>query len=349
MQKINKNEIINKHSLFLLKKYSGKRKSKTNYYSYIKRNNSLLKNYNNKKILTSIRQKSFLNNTKFQSYLLNFTNKSKIENNEKDFDNSFIMMTSYPTKKNGFNKSTLKILKDLFPNMSELNIYSNYPLYPFDNNEKIYNSYQLIKNEGKKENLKKKIMDFYKKNIFRQDSQNKMTKRIIISDDNEEKNKSNGKFFNNIYINDMYLTKKAKEDSKLSQKNISFHYEDLPLKIINLNIYNNNTNKEKGKTKLIKTKKNSFNDIFKNKEINKYFNSDQPFPIINIKKENSYKYIKILKNLKEKDCVNKNKISYSLTPQVNNIQSVFSRNNKITYENSNLKIYEEKATYTNED
>jgi hypothetical protein len=369
MQKIKKNEIINKQSLFLLKKIDNRRSkksNKSNYYSYL-RNESVMKNNSIKKLL-SFRNKSFLNKSKFQSNLLNIGNISKIENksNKSNKSNNSYIMTSYPSKKSKTNKMNLKVLKKLFPNISELSIYSNFPLYPFENNDKAYNSHHIIKNESKKVNLKKNIFEFYIKNIFRQDYQNKLSKRIIFNDDIEEKNKSYGKYFNKTNLNNLnYIKRTREENSKSSNKNIHSNLDDnYPLKITNFKYYNNNNinnsnnrsnankdNKDNKKSKLVKVNKKSLNDIFKNKEINKYFNSEKIFPIINSKKENNYKYIKILKNIKEKnECfTSDNKINYNFSPQNNNIQSILSRNNRKLYEELNKKKYEEKGTDTSQD
>ena len=366
MKKIDINERLSIKSLFLLNKSNTGRNNKSTYLKHINNNISLFKKDNQKKIV-NFRNKSFLNNSKFQSYLLNIGHKSynnnysKIENKLNFSNNHSVILTSSSNQNivnNNNNNNNFKILKKLFPNLSELNIYSNFPLYPFSNNERKYNSYDLIKKEYKN-NIKKKIYNYYTKNIYKPepDKSKLLSKEINNLDNSEEKSISYDKNINNAFIKHWKFIQKKNENNKLSKKDIKKYFEDnLPLKITKLNLLNNKLNKQ---IQVNSSNQNSFVNIFKNKEINKYFTSSKPFPNINIKKENSFKLIKIPKN---KTFFNKGNMfmdynterinninNYTFSQQFNNIQSILSRNKKNSYEESNKVKYEEKGTDTNEE
>ena len=47
------------------------------------------------------------------------------------------MVLNHEANKSSINlgKNNYRILKEIFPNLSELNLYSYYPLYPFNNDD----------------------------------------------------------------------------------------------------------------------------------------------------------------------------------------------------------------------
>ena len=365
MKKINNNGILYKKSVLLLKNTNSERNNNTTYLSHLNNNINIIKNNEPHKLSQF---KDDLNNTQLQSYLFNLgktlynNNNFKIEKKQKFKDKTSLYMTSHPDIKCRYNKNNLRILKELFPNLSELNIYSNFPLYPFNNKQKIYNN-NIIRKIHKKYNIKKKIYNhYYKKSILNPDKPSILPIEIYNSDCNEEKNKSNDKNLNlnNLFIRHWKFIRNKKERNNLSKNKIQNYFEEnIPLKITKINLSNSNkANKVNKNNQDSFFNKNSFIDIFKNKEISKYFNNRRPFPDIINKNENNYKSVKISKNksfMNEKNnflnynsekIINNN--NYSFSQQINKIQSISSRNKNKSYMDLNREKYEGKIRDTND-
>ena len=253
MKKIKNNGIFYKKSVLLLKIGNSERNNNTTYLSHFNNNINIIKN--NKQLKLS-QFKDDLNNTQLQSYLLNLgktlynNNNLEIKKKQKFKDKTSLYMTSHPDIKCKYNKNNLRILKELFPNLSELNIYSNFPLYSFNNNQNIYNN-NIIRNINKKYNVKKNVYNhYYKKSILNPDKQSILPIYIYNSDDNEEKNKSNDKNINlnNLFIRHWKFIKNKKERNNLSKNKIQNYFkENIPLitnypflYYLKSNIYNNN-------------------------------------------------------------------------------------------------------------
>ena len=361
MKKIKKNEILNKNSLFLLNNPNNI--ANTSYLSYLKSNINIIKEMKStKKIL--FRNTNFLKHSKLQSYLLrlgylSYENNSKIKKKSKlknlqEVNSTFKTPLQETKNKSTTNlsKNNYRILKGIFPNLSEIKLYSNFPLYPF--NEKDYNNDKLIKREKKNSNIKKKIYNYYCKKVDDDIINTNIISDDIINDKGEKNNPSN--------INKLNLIKNKNENNNLSRKSIKSYLEgSFPLKITKVNL-NNKYIFLKNESKNLN--KNPIADIFKNKEINKYLKIRKILPNINNKEGNNYKFVKIKKNnsfvnsnltndfMNNINSVNfgkdySNGNNYSFSHQTIKIKSVISRNKIASYKNN--KIYEDKGTDTNED
>ena len=365
MKKLKTDELLNKKSLFLLNNYYNNMHNKTtSFLSYLNNN---LDNKKKKKVkkIYYFRNTNFLNHSKLQSYLLKVGHSSydnnlniNIKKNTKikflkDYNSELEKIYSENSKRNTeLRKKNIKILKEIFPNLSELSLYSNFPLYPFNDDEKKYNSKILIEKENKSRDIRKKIYNYYyKKSKVKNDKLNIMPNDIINFSDNdkEEKNKYGE---NNLNIKQWKF-----QNNNLSRKNIKFYFEqNLPLRITKINLLNNKL-REQNKGSYLN--KNSFINIFKNKEISKFFKTNKIFPNINHKKENNYYKSVIIK--KNKSYINdSNKLvndldknmninNFSFSYQANEIQSIISRNKINSFKEINKKIYEDKGTETNEE
>ena len=370
MKKLKKDELVNKKSLFLLNNYYNNNKNNmpnktTSFLSYLNNNIDNIKKKKAKKIYY-FRNTNFLNSSKLQSYLLklghsSYDNNLIIKKNTKlnilkDYNSGFEKIYPETNKSNSeLRKKNYKVLKEIFPNLSELSLYSNFPLYPFNDDEKKYNSKALIKKENKTKDIKKKIYNYYyRKSKFNNDKLNIIPNDIINFSDSfkEDKNKNED---NNPNSN----TKPWKfQNNNLSRKNIKFYFEQqkLPLRITKINVLHNKF-RENNKGNYLN--KNSFINIFKNKEISKFIKINKAFPNISRKKENNhYKSVIIKKNKSYIDDSNKlvndsnknmNLNNFSFSYQANEIQSIISRNKINSFKDINKKIYEDKGTETNEE
>ena len=354
MKKIKKNEMLKKNPLFLLN--NSNKNNNTTYLSFLKNHiNIQSKNKENRK--SYFRNSNSIKHSQLQTYLLrlgylsyeknsNIKSKSKLKNLN-DTNASKTPFQGINNNSTKLSKRNYRILKEIFPNLSEIKLYSNFPLYPFT--EKDYNK-KIIKKQKKNIDIKKKIYNFY----CRKDDIDDLDLKIVPDDINnaidnhkEEKTKSSNfnqfKFIQNKRIN-----------MNLSRKNIkSYLEENLPLKIAKFNL---NKKFIFPKNEVNNLNKNTFIDIFKNEEIIKYFKIENLLPNVNQKEDNNYKFVKIKKNnsfVNSNNCVNNNKSekatkkkNYSFSHQTIKIKSVLSRNKIISYKN-NIK-YEDKGTNTNE-
>ncbi len=221
------------------------------------------------------------------------------------------------------NQNNIKILKKIFPNIEELNLYSNIPLFPFNKTNN--------RNKRNKNNLKKEIYDYYYKN------------KVFITN-NFDYNLSQYTL-NNKNINN----KKIKKSSSTYEKKIN-NTETTNNKKPSVNIKNYNLHKIHIK------------EFFRNKEINKYFDIKQNLPNIYKKNENIFKSLKLSKNNNNFHKIKSITISdnqgdksqnyYKYTEYNNKIESVLSRTkikSSDEIKNYNYKTYRyvDKATNTN--
>jgi hypothetical protein len=244
-----------------------------------------------------------------------------------------------------------KILKELFPNIRELFLYSNIPLMPFNSDDK--NS-RVIKNA--RSDLKKVIYNYYSKggsinpsnfNVFSKYISDSINNKDVTKNKSEEKNSS---LFHNKYL------------KHIKKKNFLKHKMNNSLKINKLIKLNSFISDKINKIFTVKKYDNlQYNNLtVRNKYIKTKYN--QFFPDINDSKNGSYyKSIKIPKNttfsneknnyinnLYENDCEN-NKYSYSI--KTDKIQSLILRNKLNSLEEANKEKYEnhkymDKATNT---
>ena len=187
MKKLKKNEVLNKKSLFILNKSSNEKYNETStFLSYI---NDNLGQINNKtKKINFFRNTSFLKHSKFQSNLLKFEHTSYSRNRNKKASNLNntnnilrIPRFDFNNDLTDINKNNYRLLKGIFPNLSELNLYSNFPLFLFSNEEKQYNSKIIMRNYNKynkKNEIKKKIYNYYYKKSKQNDSDNNKEDKI---------------------------------------------------------------------------------------------------------------------------------------------------------------------------
>ena len=350
MKKLKKNEVLNKKSLFLLNKSSNEKYNETTtFLSYINDNLGKTKKIN------YFRNTSFLKHSKLQSNLLKFEhasygrNKNKKISNLKD-TNNFLKIPRIDINNNStdINKKNYRLLKGIFPNLSELNLYSNFPLFLFGNEEKKYNSRFLLKKYDKynnKKEIKKKIYNYYYKKSKQNDSDN----------NKEDKIKSYEKNIKDPFIRNLKFKQNERDFSNLSKKYIKFYLQrNLPIKVNKLNLLNNKYSEFKKESNL---SRNTSIDIFENKEINKYIKNNKIVPNMHNKNTNNYKSVKIKKNISFVKIINNNFLNYnsdkedlnnSFLHNDNPIQSILSRNKKKSFKEKN-KIYEDKETDTNEE
>ena len=371
MKNIKKNEIMNKKVLFLLNNTNNIKKNKTSYLSFI--TNDFSKNYKSKNnfqfrnipFLNRINQRFFhlysIEHTshdeklkKFKNNYSSNTNSIFLTNNQNDFNNPNNINTTRRENKNNYT-----LLKKLFPNLEELNLYSNIPLCPFNNDEN-------NKNYNRKDELKKRIYNYYhKKTRLKPNKLNVFPKELLNYSSNinyDEKNKTYEPNMKDIFFKHLKFIKNKNSKLRFEGKSHKFINEktsNLKPTIINFN------NKYVIQNKKIHINRKNFfsNNIFKNKEIKKYF-SNTIFPnIYNQNSKNNYKSIKIYKNrsyikstdnLLEHNSINELELSNNSLShhQFDKIQSLISRNkNKFIKKtnrnksNSNIK-FEEKGTNT---
>lgn len=303
-----------------------------NYFKVKKHNSYLIPNlHNNKKIKTILnydkKETSEPTEEKYEKYFndnyLPKRRKKKFlnmkNNNNKTFITSNQEMKTVRKETNFqiyHNRNNIKILKKIFPNIDELNLYSNIPLYPFNKENK---------NNRNKKNLKKEIYDYYYKNkAFKTNSNNYDLSHFTLDD--KTRNKKIKK--SNTYVKYIHNTNKSKSTNN---KNLSV-----------------NT-----KNKNINLQKNRINEFFRNKEIIKYFSDKENLPNIYKKNENKFKTLKISKNKNDPYTIknitvtddNKNNIYqnyYNYTEYNNKIESILSRAKIKTSDeirDNNYKIY----------
>ena len=345
MKKNKKYEFLNnKISFFHKNNYNSL--LNTTYLTYI--NNDISKNNKSKQIsyfINNYDNKNYSKNTKLYKYLSNTKNisfnkmtykpqlkKLNIKNIKSIFnDDKSKNSTSLDYHKISYNnKNNSRNIKKIFPYPDIRKLFSKIPLIPFLN----INS---DKNKNNNDEFRKKIIDFY---YNKNNNLNLLPKEMINkieNDKNKEKNKSNN-IDKNIEYNQIYL----KTDT-LSKKRIKNFIRKRMFNSINnagrsylVNIKNNKRNKDK----------KSFNNIFSNLEIKKYFNTNQEFPYIyqNEKEKNDYKSI-ISKNKSFNNEINnlffENDITinnYSFSNQNYKIKSIASKNkyNSISEENNKI-------------
>jgi len=365
MKEIKSNEILNIKSLFLLNKPTSYNLNKSSNLLHLINYKNIRKNRKKKKP-TCFRNTDLLNSSKLQSYLLklghsSYDNNLNIKKKQKNKNTTF-MVLNHEANKSSINlgKNNYRILKEIFPNLSELNLYSYYPLYPFNNDdEKKYNSKILIKKENKKNDIKNKN-NYYKKDILNSEKL-EIIYNEILNNINNMKEEKKEKIEKDIFVKHLNFIQKKNEKNNLSRKNIKYYLEEnLPLKITKINLSNNRFIKKK---KEINLDKISFGNILKNKEINKCLkNNYKYFPNINNKNDDDskyYKFIRIQKNRSFSNCLNNFMISnsekdininnYSFSHQNNIIQSIISRNKINSNNQNNKKNFEEKGTDMNDD
>jgi len=359
------NNTINKKEIWKLNNIDS-----SNFKTFFNKSSTILTNHKLNK-LRNIRNKTVLNHFKLNKEI------SKLENisGNNDYNNSpkristlkknnttFLTSTSLykinnhrllDSNKIPQNSSNNKILKELFPNIKELYLYSNIPLIPFNNEDENKSS---IKN--KRSDLKKMIYNYYSKgssinpshfNVFSKYISDSINNNEVTKNKSEEKDSS---LFHNKYLKHI----KKKNMLKLKMKN--------SLKSHKLTKLNSFTNDKMNKIFMVKNYDNLEYDYLtvRNKGIKTKYN--QFFPDINDSKNGSYyKSIKITKNTtfsnEKNNYINNlyendfkvNKYSYSI--KADKIQSMILRNKLNSLEETNKEKYEnhkymDKATNSND-
>jgi len=340
----------------------------SNFKTFFNKSSTIITTNRKLNNLKNLRNKTVLNHVKLNKELLKLENisgndaynSSKKNSILKKNNTTFLTSTSIykinnhrilDSHKMPQNLSNNKILKELFPNIRELYLYSNIPLVPFNNDDKNSN---VIKNG--RTDLKKMIYKYYSKggsinpsnfNVFSKYISDNINNKEVTKNKSQEKNSN---LFHNNYLKHI----KKKNILKLKMKN--------SLKSHKLTKLNSFISDKINKIFIVKKFDNLENDYLtlRNKDIKTKYN--QFFPDINDSKNGSYyKSIKIPKNttfskeknnfinnLYENDFEN-NKYSYSI--KTDKIQSMILRNklnsievaNKEKYENHK---YKDKATNT---
>jgi hypothetical protein len=360
-----RNYLFSDHSIHKKEIKKSNNIDSSNFKTFFNKSSTRLKNHklNN---LKNLRNKTVLNHVKLNKELLKlekisgnnpYNNSPKRISILKKNNTTFLTSTSLYKINNhrildsnkmpqDFTKN--KILKELFPNIRELFLYSNIPLMPFNSDDK--NS-RVIKNG--RSDLKKVIYNYYSKggsinpsnfNVFSKYISDSINKKEVTKNKSEEKNSS---LFHNKYLEHI----KKKKMLKLKKNNSLKRSKLTKLNSFNIDKIN--------KIFIVKKCGNSEYDnlTVRNKDSKTKYN--QLFPDINDSKNGSYyKSIKIPKNttfsnvkndyinnLYEKDFEN-NKYSYSI--KTDKIKSMILRNkleeaNKEKYENHK---YIDKATNT---
>ena len=340
----------------------------SNFKTFFNKSSTILTNHKLNK-LKNLRNKTVLNHVNLNRELLKlekisgngvYNNSSKKNSILKKNNTTFLTSSSiYKINNHRFldsnkmpqNFSNNKILKELFPNIRELFLYSNIPLVPFNNDDK--NS-SVIKNG--RTDLKKMIYNYYSKggsinpsnfNVFSKYISDSINNKDVTKNKSEEKNSS---LFHNKYL------------KHIKKKNFLKHKMNNSLKINKLIKLNSFISDKINKIFTVKKYDNlQYNNLtVRNKYIKTKYN--QFFPDINDSKNGSYyKSIKIPKNttfsneknnyinnVYENDCEN-NKYSYSI--KTDKIQSLILRNKLNSLEEANKEKYEnhkylDKATNT---
>ena len=341
--------------LMILNKSKNKKKSKIDIFknkTYISQINSYFRNNNKSNQIHKFNNKTVLNYNKDKKNILNLDNnifvnysinknQKKISNLKNNYGTFITSNTEIKTVRNlsyfkkPYSQNKTKILKKLFPNIEELNLYSNIPLLFFND----YNN----KFRRRKKSLKKEIYDYYFKNIKinTNNNFNLLPDKLINNINNKTIRKSCSTYEN--YIKNMNMIKSKYKFNSNKNTNIN----------INVKPFN------------LKNNKKSFKEFFRNKEINKYFNTHQNFPKILLKNESNYKTLKISKNssniqnmisytISDNNQYDKMPSCYRFSEDYDKIESILSRKKINSYDEiKNTKCennkYVDKGTSTDND
>ena len=339
----------------------------SNFKTFFNKSSTILTNHqiNN---LKNLRKKTVLNHVKINKELLKlekisgnnaYNNSSKRISILKKNNTTFLTSTSIykvnnhkilDSNKMPQNFSNNKILKELFPNIKELYLYSNIPLVPFNNDDK---KSSVIKNG--RSDLKKMIYNYYLKGGNINPSYFNVFSKYISDSINREATKNKSEEKNSSLFHNKYL-------KHIKKKNILKHKMNNSLKNNKLTKLNSFTNDKINKIFIVKKFDNLKNESLtvRNKDIKTKYN--QFFPDINDSKNVSYyKSIKIPKNTtfsnEKNNYINNlyendfeiNKYSYSI--KTDKIQSMILRKKlnsleEVNKEKNNNHKYMDKATNT---